>query len=310
LRQDSSLVRTTCFRKKGNKGASGDFSTPRETEEVDGFFYGEASGAYRLAASGGGAGVSNKSNEICLATKVGVPTHGLNGPHGLGMGICGGIVARGAQGQFPDCFCLKTRCGFVSHSSKNYLSKLEQGGFYVKENDSHGYCKLFLSSEAAKLAPEGLLESHNNMHGWKAIICQLEDQLAAGPTTEQAVAVQAEGLLDFADRMLKTPYTATPMQPSRRRQHDSLEDGDNAEDSGKSKNGNDVMSLLQRLEDSIGCMRGKLGVWTADAHYLTLHGGMASLGKEHASLHQDVLGISHKLKATGQQAEGSRVKVH
>ncbi len=70
------------------------------------------------------------------------------------------------------------------------------------------------------------------------------------------------------------------------------------------------MSLLQRLEDSIGCMRGKLGVWMADARYLTLHGGMASLGEEHASLHQDVLGLSHKLKTTGQQSEGSRVVVH
>jgi hypothetical protein len=51
-------------------------------------------------------------------------------------------------------------------------------------------------------------------------------------------------------------------------------------------------------------------VWTTDARYLTLHGGMVSLGEEHASLHQDVLGISHKLKATGQQAEGLRVEVH
>jgi hypothetical protein len=57
-------------------------------------------------------------------------------------------------------------------------------------------------------------------------------------------------------------------------------------------------------------MRGKLGGWTADACYLTLHGGMASLGEEHASLHQDILGILHKLKATGQQAEGLRVEVH
>ena len=206
-----------------------------DTAEDDGFFYGEAAGAYHFAASGGGAGVGNKSNGSRPATKVGVPTHGLYGPHGSGTGICGGIVARGLQGQFPDCFCLKTRCGFASDSSKNYLSKLEQGAFYVKENNSHGYCKLFLSSEAAKLAPEGLLESRNNMPGWKAVICQLEDQLAVGPTTEQAAAVQAEGLLDFADRMLKTPYAATPMRPSRRRQHDLLEDGNDAKDGGGSR---------------------------------------------------------------------------
>ena len=198
----------------GTRGASGDFSTPKKTEDDDGFFYGEAAGAYYFAASGGSAGVGNKSDGSRPATKTGVSTHGLYGPHVSGMGIYGGIVARGAQGQFPDRFCLKTRCGLASHSSKNNLSKMEQGGFYIKENNSHGYCKLFLSSEAAKLTPEGLLESRNNMPGWKAGICQLEDQLAAGPTTEQAAAVQAEGLLDFADRMLKTPYAATPMWPS------------------------------------------------------------------------------------------------
>ena len=172
------------YARGGTRGASWDFSTPKETQEDDGFFYGEAASAYRFTASGGGTGVGNKSNGSRPATKVGVPTHGLYGPHGSGTGICGGIVASGAQGQFPDRFCLKTQCGFTSHSSKNYLSKLEQGEFYVKENNSHGYCKLFLSSEAAKLAPEGLLASRNNMPGWKAVICQLEDQLVVGPTTE------------------------------------------------------------------------------------------------------------------------------
>jgi hypothetical protein len=109
----------------------------------------------------------------------------------------------------------------------------------VKESDSHGYCKLFLSSEAAKLAPEGLLEGHNNVPCWKAIIRQLEDQLAAGPLTEQAAADQAEGLLGFADRMLKTPFAPTPMRPSRRRQHDLLEDGKDAEDGGGRGNNDD-----------------------------------------------------------------------
>ena len=79
--------------------------------------------------------------------------------------------------------------------------------------------------------------------------------------TEQAAADQAEGLLDFADRILKTLYTPTPMGPSRRCQHDSLEDGKDAKDSGGRGNNNNDMTLLQRLEDSIGHMRGKLGVW-------------------------------------------------
>ena len=168
---------------------SRDFDTPKETEEEDGFFFRE--GTYHTAASAGGARDGNKRDERPPATKTSVTTHGLYGPHGLGTGICGGIVARGAQGQFPDQFCLKNRCGFSSHSSKNYQPKLEQGAYYVKESDSHGYCKLFLSSEAAKLAPEGLHKGHNNVPDWKAIIRQLEDQLAAGPLAEQAAANQA-----------------------------------------------------------------------------------------------------------------------
>jgi hypothetical protein len=188
---------------------------------------------------------------------------------------------------------------------------LEQGAYYVKESRSHGYCKLFSSSdEAAKLAPEGLLEGHNNVPGWKAVICQLEDQLAAEPMTEQAAADQAKGLLDFADRILKTPYTPTPMQPARRCQHNSLEDGKDAKDAGGRNNNDNVTTLLQRLEDSIDHMRGELEVWAMDAQYLTLHKGMASLGKEHASLRQDVVGLSHELKVSGRQANSLRAKVN
>jgi hypothetical protein len=185
-----------------------------------------------------------------------VSAHVLYGPHEPGTGICGGIVARGAQGQFLDRFCLKTRCGFASHSSKSYLSKLKRGAFYVKENDSHGYCDLFLSAEAANLAPEGLLTGRNNVPGWKAVIRQLEDQLAAGPMTQQAAADQAEGLLGFADRMLQTPFAPTPMRPTRRCQHDALEDDGEDNEGG---NGG-ILTLLQRLKDSIGHMRGELGV--------------------------------------------------
>ncbi len=67
-------------------------------------------------------------------------------------------------------FCLKTRCGFALHSSKSYLSKLKRGAFYVKENDSHGYCDLFLSAEAANLAFNALLTGRNNVPGCKAVI--------------------------------------------------------------------------------------------------------------------------------------------
>ena len=84
---------------------SRDFDTPKETEEEDGFFFRE--GTYHTAASAGGARVGNKRDKRPPATKVSVPTHGLYGPHGSGTGICGGIVARRAQGQFLDRFCLK-----------------------------------------------------------------------------------------------------------------------------------------------------------------------------------------------------------
>jgi len=162
-------VERLAYARGETRGTSGEFDTPKETEEEEGFFFREPASTYHSAASAGGARNGNKRDER-PASKVSVPTHGLYGPHGSGTGICGGIVARGAQGQFPDRFCLKTRCRFSSHSSKNYRPKLEQGAYYVKESDSHGYCKLFLSSEAAKLAPEGLLEGHNSVPCWKAII--------------------------------------------------------------------------------------------------------------------------------------------
>ena len=204
----------------GARGSTGDFNTPQESEDDDDFFVTKAGRPYAgtsgNAGSVGGARGGNKRDGGRPATRS-VSAHVLYGPHEPGTGICGGIVARGAQGQFPDRFCLKTCCGFASHSSKSYLSKLTRGAFYVKENDSHGYCDLSLSAEAASLAPEGLLTGRNNVPGWKAVIRQLEDQLAAGPMTYQAAADQAEGLLGFADRMLQTPFAHTPMRPTRRR---------------------------------------------------------------------------------------------
>ena len=37
---------------------------------------------------------------------------------------------------------------------------------------------------------------------------------------------------------------------------------------------------------------------------------MASLGKEHASLHQDVVGLPHNLKVSGRQANSLRAEVN
>ena len=52
----------------------------------------------------------------------------LYGPHNPGTRICGGVIARGAQGQFPNRFCLKTECHFTMHATKSFLPKMVAGG--------------------------------------------------------------------------------------------------------------------------------------------------------------------------------------
>ena len=129
--------------------------------------------------------------------------------------------------------------------------------------------------------------------------------------TQQATADQAEGFLGFTDRMLQAPYAPSPMCPTHRRQHDALEeDGEDDEEGGGSGNNEGILTLLQCLEDSIGHMRGEMGVWSSDARYLTLHSGLVTLGKEHTSLHQDVLAVTDELKAAGQQVNSSKAEVH
>ena len=59
-----------------------------------------------------------------------------------GPGYVGGVIARGAQGQFPDRFCLKTKCRFMTHATKSYLPRMVTRGYYVKQNDTHGYSEL------------------------------------------------------------------------------------------------------------------------------------------------------------------------
>jgi hypothetical protein len=56
-------------------------------------------------------------------------------------------------------------------------------------------------------------------------------------------------------------------------------------------------------------MRGELGVWSSNARYLTLHGGLLTLGEDHTSLHQDVLALTDELKAAGQRANSSMAEV-
>ena len=129
-----------------------------------------------------------------------------------GPGYVGGGHCSGAQGQFPDHFCLKTECHFTMHATKSYLPKIVAGGYYVKQNNTHSYSELCLSPEAAALAPEGLLQAPNSVAAWKFIIWQLEDQLSEGATEPDVVAAQPAGLAEFALRVLKTPYNTTPCQ--------------------------------------------------------------------------------------------------
>jgi hypothetical protein len=56
-------------------------------------------------------------------------------------------------------------------------------------------------------------------------------------------------------------------------------------------------------------MRGELGVWLSDAQYLTLDGGLVTLGEEHTSLHHDILALTDELKAAGQWANSSTAEV-
>ena len=125
--------------------------------------------------------------------------------------LCGGTIARGLQGQFPDRFCLKRGCRFSTHAAKSSLGRLVPGAYYVKENNAYGYSELCLTATGAALAPEGLLASRNTMATWKAIIRQLEDQSAAGEVRPEDVAAQAMGLAGFAERVLKTSYAVTPL---------------------------------------------------------------------------------------------------
>jgi hypothetical protein len=113
--------------------------------------------------------------------------------------------------------------------------------------------------------------------GWKAIIRQLIDQLAAGEVAPAEAAAMGAGLSEFADRVLKTPYAITPMRASRRKVRMSDDDSDGGGSEGGGFDGPDPVvgpSILQRLGDSIGLLRGELGVCAQGARYLTLHGGV------------------------------------
>jgi hypothetical protein len=152
------------------------------------------------------------------------------------------------------------------------------GAYYVRENDAYAYAEICLSPKAAALAPSGLLPSHNTTTGWKAIIRQFEDQLAAGVENPEEVAPQAEGLAGFAERALKTPYATTPMLANHHRARLDVEDEEGSllfTDAGVER------ALLQHLEDSVGLLRRKLGICAPNTRYITLHGEVGALGNDY-----------------------------
>jgi hypothetical protein len=241
----------------------------------------EENGAYDVnrgsipTVGGAGGEEQAKRDGRRLTTRQELMGQLLYGPHGPDTQICRGIIARGLQGQFPDRFCLKTACRFTTHTSKSNLGQMTPGAYYVRENNAYAYAEICLSPEAAALAPSGLLASHNTTVGWKAIIRQLEDQLAPGVENPEEVAAQAEGLAGFAERALKTPYATTPMLANRRLAHLDVED---EEGSLLFMDAGEEWGLRQRLEDSVGLLQGELGVCAPNARYITLHGGVGALG--------------------------------
>lgn len=223
----------------------------------------------------------------------------LYGPHNPSTGICGGVITRGAQGQFPDRFCLKIGCGFPTHVTKSYLPRMLIGGYYVKQNDSYGFAELVLSPEAAALAPEGLLQVPNTTAAWKAIIRQLEDQLSEGVTAPEVAAEQAAGLAEFARRVLKTPYATTPMRSCRRTLPEEEDESAREDETG-------TLESLQRLEDGMASLRGEIGIWAPAARYITLHGGVGELGSTVHALQQDVIGVLQEVSTASAQAVDAR----
>jgi hypothetical protein len=100
------LFKQPAVARVGARGSTGDFSTPKESEDDVGFFFKVAGRLYtsdsgNAGSSRGIAGGGNKHDRGGPATRS-VSAHVLYGPHEPGTGICGGIVARGAQGQFPE----------------------------------------------------------------------------------------------------------------------------------------------------------------------------------------------------------------
>ncbi len=185
-----------------------------------------------------------------------------------------------------------------------------RGAYYVRENNSYAYSELFLSPEAATLAPPEVLGGINNVSCWKAIIRQLEDQLAAGVAEPAVAAAQAAGIVEFTERVLKTPYTITPMRALRCHPHVDGEEDEEEEAVASTMKSRLAMELLQRLKDSVGYLRGELGVCPPNARYITLHGGVGALGDNFMRLHKDLTALGHGFLLAAQQVQLAQEEAH
>ena len=67
-------------------------------------------------------------------------------------------------------------------------------------------------------------------------------------------------------------------------------------------------STLQRLEDSIGLLRGELGVCVQGVRYLTLHRGVGALGEDVERLGHEVSSLAKNLELAARELVGVRAE--
>jgi hypothetical protein len=67
-------------------------------------------------------------------------------------------------------------------------------------------------------------------------------------------------------------------------------------------------STLQRLEDSIGLLRGELGVCVQGIRYLTLHRGVGALGEDVERLGHEVSSLAKNLELAARELVGVRAE--
>ncbi len=127
--------------------------------------------------------------------------------------------------------------------------------------------------------------------------------MAAGVAESAVAATQAAGIVEFTERVLKTPYTITPMRTLRCRPHIDGEEDEEDEVVVSTMTSGLAMELLQRLEDSVGYLRGELGVCPPNARYINLHGGVGALGNNLVRLHKDLTALGHGLLLAAQQVQ-------